>query len=235
MSKKVWIPLVIILVILGVGAYYVSTFRLKEVQVVGCVMSSEELVRETVKEEAPMGNVLLLYLKNQFSSMRDIPFVAKLDIEFIDKNTLKVTVYEKQVAGCIEYMNNYVYFDRDGIVLESSDDRKTGVPCIDGLEIMNWTLNEELPIDYPERFSLILNITQLIEKYELDIDRIMFTREGNIVLRYKKIDVELGDGSNLTPQLMNLKSILSGLEGKKGVLYMKEFNSDTSTASFKEK
>ena len=139
------------------------------------------------------------------------------------------------MAGCIEYMNNYVYFDRDGIVLESSDDRKTGVPCIDGLEIMNWTLNEELPIDYPERFSLILNITQLIEKYELDIDRIMFTREGNIVLRYKKIDVELGDGSNLTPQLMNLKSILSGLEGKKGVLYMKEFNSDTSTASFKEK
>lgn len=235
MNKRVLIPLAIILVLLIGGTIYVGTFRLEEVQVEGCVMSSEETVRETVKNEAPLGNVLLLYLKNQFSKIRDIPFVAKLDVEFVDKNTLKVTVYEKQVAGCIEYMNRFVYFDRDGIALESTTERKAGVPCIDGLDIPNWVLNEVLPMEDSERFSLILNITQLIEKYELDIDRIMFTREGNIVLRYEKIDVELGNGENLTPQLMNLKSILKGLEGKKGVLYMKEFNSDSSTASFKEK
>ena len=51
----------------------------------------------------------------------------------------------------------------------------------------------------------------------------------------KNIDIELGDGSYLTNQMMNLGSILMGLEGKRGTLYMKDFQSDTSTASFKEK
>ena len=40
------------------------------------------------------------------------------------KNTVTVQVYEKSVAGCIEYMENYVYFDKDGIVLETSKSSK---------------------------------------------------------------------------------------------------------------
>ena len=234
MKKKIIILLIIFSVLLA-GGLYLGTFHLEDVRVVGCVMSSEERVREAVFEEAPFGNILLLYLKNKIRPIRDIPFVAKLEIDFVDKNTLSVTVYEKQVAGCIEYMDSSVYFDRDGIVLESSSDRKEGVPCIDGLELDQWILNEPLPLPEKDRFSKILNITQLIEKYELEIDRIMFTKENEIVLRHRLINVELGDGSNLTAQMMNLKSILKGLEGKKGTLYMKDFNSDTSTASFKEK
>ena len=234
MRKRVVIPLIILALLLA-GGLYISTFHLEDVRVVGCVMSSEERVRSAVIEEAPMGNILLLYLKNKLKPIGDIPFVAKMDIDFVDKNTLSVTVYEKQVAGCIEYMDSYVYFDRDGIVLESSSDLKEGVPCIDGLELSNWALNESLPLPEKERFNKILNITQLIEKYELEIDRIMFTKENEIILRHKQINVELGDGSNLNAQMMNLKSILKGLEGKNGTLYMKDFNSDTSTASFKEK
>ena len=234
MKKRIWILLIVLVLLLG-GGLYLSTFHLEDVRVVGCVMSSEETVRDTVKEEAPFGNILLLYLKNKLKPIKDIPFVAKLEIDFVDKHTLSVTVYEKQVAGCIEYMDSYVYFDRDGIILESSVERKEGVPCIDGLELSSWILNEPLPLQDKDRFSRILNITQLIEKYELEIDRIMFTRENEIVLRHRNINVELGDGSNLNAQMMNLKSILKGLEGKSGTLYMKDFNSDTSTASFKEK
>ncbi len=233
--KKRLIILSVIFVLLGGAAYYVSTFKLEKVQVGGCVLSSEDKVRQTVEEEAPLGNILLLWLKNKLSPIQDIPFVAKLDIEFVDKNTLAVTVYEKSVAGCIEYMDSYVYFDRDGIVLETTPEQKEGVPTIDGLDINVWKLNEALPVQDKDRFGMILNITQLVEKYGLSIDRIMFTREGEIVLRHKEIDIELGDGSYLTNQMMNLGSILMGLEGKRGTLYMKDFQSDTSTASFKEK
>ena len=96
-------------------------------------------------------------------------------------------------------------------------------------------MGKELPIADRDRFSQILTITQLIEKYGLDIDMVSFTREGDIILRQKKILVELGNGDNLTIQMMNLGSILKGLAGKKGTLYMKDFNSDQSSASFKEK
>ncbi len=235
MKRKTIIILALVLVMLGAGAFYVSTFHLDEVRIEGCEMSSAVMIEAAVRDEAPMGNILLLYLKNKVSPIRDIPFVAKLEIEFVDKNTLLVTVYEKSVAGCLDYMDNYIYFDRDGIVLEASSERKKGVPSISGLDIHEWELGEHLPISDQDRFSLILNITQLIEKYGLNIDLISFTKEGEIILRQGKILIELGDGKYLTQQMMNLGSILKGLVGKQGTLYMKDFNSDESSASFKEK
>ena len=194
MKRKVIIVLLIVVVVLLGGGFYVSTFHLDEIRVEGCVMSSESVIASVVKEEAPLNNILLLYLKNKVRPIRDIPFVAKLDIEFVDKNTLSVIVYEKSVAGCLEYMDNYVYFDRDGIVLEASTERKEGVPSINGLNINSWEMGKELPIADRDRFSQILTITQLIEKYGLDIDMVSFTREGDIILRQKKILVELGNG-----------------------------------------
>ena len=80
---------------------------------------------------------------------------------------------------------------------------------------------------------MILNITQLVDKYDLDISGIEFSVDGEVVLRHDNIEIELGEGKNLPIQLMNLGAILNELEGKNGVLYMKEFDSDNSTASFK--
>ena len=84
---------------------------------------------------------------------------------------------------------------------------------------------------------MILNITQLLEKYELDIQGIEFTADSEIILRKDNIEIELGDGSNLAVQLMNLGSILDaeGLEGKTGVLYMKDYSLENPIASFKVK
>lgn len=235
MKRKAIIILLVLLALLLGGGLYVSTYHLDEVRVEGCVMSSEEVIAAAVREDAPLGNILLLYLKNKISPIKDIPFVAKLDIEFIDKNTLSVKVYEKSVAGCLDYMDNYIYFDRDGIVLEASNDRKKGVPSIDGLNISSWEMGKKLPIADQERFSTILTITQLIEKYSLDIDLVSFTKEGNIILRQQKILVELGNGDNLNLQMMNLGSMLKELKGKSGTLYMKDYSSENATASFKEK
>jgi cell division protein FtsQ len=46
------------------------------------------------------------------------------------------------------------------------------------------------------------------------------------------ITIELGEGEYLAIQMMNLGSILDGLEGMSGTLYMKDFDSDKATASF---
>ena len=62
-----------------------------------------------------------------------------------------------------------------------------------------------------------------------------FTQENEIILFHDDIDIELGDGSNLNIQMMNLNSILQNLEGMSGVLYMKDFKDDTSTATFKRR
>ncbi len=231
--KKLLIALLIVFVIIGGTLIYFSTFKLKHVNVTGCVLSDEEEIRQTVKDYAYMNNTILLYWRNKFHKIKGIPFVAKLEIEFKSRDTVNVIVYEKKIAGCIEYMESYVYFDKDGIILETAKDRKADVPLIEGLEFESWEMGEKLPLEDENKFNHILTITQLTDKYSLYLEGIEFTPEGDIVLKMGDIDVEVGDGSYLAVQIMNLGNIIAELGGRSGVLYMKDFTSDDGVASFK--
>ena len=206
-TKVPIIPIIILVILLG-GILYLSTYTLKTIEINGCEMSSEDEVREYIESKALMDNTLLLYLNNRFGSSESIPFVTKMDISFEGKHKVKVDVYEKSVAGCIEYMECYVFFDKDGIVMETDKERREGVPYIKGLSVKSWELGQKLPIENKKKFDMILNITQLLEKYELEIQGIRFTADGEIVLTHDNIEIELGDGSNVAVQLMNLLSKL---------------------------
>ena len=231
--KKFIITFLIALLLIGGGVFYLSTFKLKEIEVVGCDMADADQVKKDYEARLKMGNTLEMMVRSKFDNECNVPFVAKTGVEYVDKNKVRIQVYEKSVAGCIQYMENYIYFDKDGIVLETSPERFENVPYIKGLKVKSWEYGEELPLEDKKKFNLILNITQLIYKYGLVIDGIQFTQEDEIILHYNNIEVLLGDGSNLAVQMMNLGSILEGIDGKKGVLYMKEFSEDNSTASFK--
>lgn len=233
-KKKIKILCVILLVLFG-GFMYLSTFHLKTIRVSGCENVDEELVRQAVEAQRFSDNTLLVYLMSKIKPIENIPFVAKMDIEFVSKNEIEVMVYEKSMAGCVEYMDGYVYFDKDGVILDASPEMIPGVPCIKGLHFSQWEVGEKLPIDDESRFQSILSITQLVDKYELEIDGIEFTAENEIVLFHGGITIELGEGEYLAIQMMNLGSILEGLEGMEGTLYMKDFNSDNATASFSKK
>jgi len=121
--------------------------------------------------------------------------------------------------------------------METDKERRDGVPYIKGLSVKSWELGQKLPIDNKKKFDMILNITQLLEKNELEIQGIRFTADGEIVLTHDNIEIELGDGSNVAVQLMNLNNILEneGLEGKTGTIYMKDFSQDNQIATFKPK
>ncbi len=231
MKGKIILCVVLVIILGAIG--YVSTFGIKKIKVTGCIMSSEEEVRKSIESYALINNTLVLCIQSKIKPIEKIPFVTKVDIDREGKNTIVVEVYEKSVAGCIEYMENYVYFDREGIVLETSKDKFDGVPYIKGLTVKSWQLNEELPIENKKKFDTILTITQLIDKYELQIQGIEFTIDGEVVLWHDNIEIELGNGENLPIQMMNLGSILEGIEGKTGVLYMKEYSAENATASFK--
>ncbi len=230
---KKWIIIVFVLLVLLGGVLYLNTYELKEIKVTGCENVDEQQVVDAVKNKAD--NTVLLYLSNKLNPIEGIPFVNKIEIEFISKNEVSVVVFEKSMAGCVEYMDDYVYFDKDGIILDVSARMIDGVPCIKGLNFDSWEMGEKLPIEDEGKFKLILSITQLIEKYKLDIDAIRFTTENEIILVHEKITIELGNGDNLEIQMMNLGSILEGLKGLEGTLYMKDFSSEDATASFSNK
>lgn len=232
MPRKKSIIIGSVLAVLLGGLAYLSTFRLKTIRVTGCEAVDEQVIVDAVSSQKFSNNTLLLYLFGKIKPMDNIPFVSKTELELASKNEIVVTVYEKSLAGCVEYMDGYIYFDKDGIVLDTDSEMIEGVPCIKGLRFNQWEMGQKLPIEDERRFRSILSITQLVDKYKLEIDGIQFTSENEIVLFCDGITIELGEGEYLAIQMMNLGSILEGLKGLEGTLYMKDFNHDNATASF---
>ena len=208
-------------------------FKIEEIEVTGNKHYSKSQIKDFVLENGYIDNTVLLMLKNKIQPVENIPFVAKLEVEYITAHKVSITVYEKAMAGCVEYMNEYVYFDQDGYVLEISPTKLEDSPCITGMSFESMELYEKLPIEDEKRFRIILKMTQLIQKYKLPIESVRFTSDNEIVLKHDDIRIELGDGSNLEEQMVDLGQILEGLSGKKGTLDMKDFDTASGTASFK--
>ncbi len=233
-KKKKGVLAIVGAVVLALSFIVLFTcFHIDSIEVTGNKHYSKEQIKDFVLENGYIDNTILLMLKNKIKPVEDIPFVAKLDVEYVSAHKITITVYEKAMAGCVEYMNSYVYFDEDGYVLEISQRKLEDAPCITGMSFDTMEMHEKLPIEDEERFKLILKLTQLIQKYELHIDSIRFTSKGEIVLGHDEIRVEIGDGSILERQLIDLGQILDSLQGKKGTLDMRDFEVMNGKASFK--
>ena len=158
-----------------------------------------------------------------------------MDVDILSPDTVKINVYEKAVAGYISYLGRYMYFDRDGIVVESSFEKSDSVPEVMGLTFDYVIMHEKLPIDNQQVFAEILDITQLLYKYQLNANKIFFDSEYNVYLYFDDIEVSLGTVEYIDEKIIQLQYILPELEGKTGILEMKDYDESTRNITFEEK
>nr|MBQ8252952.1 cell division protein FtsQ/DivIB [Lachnospiraceae bacterium] len=228
----VWTVL-IVLILVGIGAGVVITqFSVTEVKVEGNEHYTDAEIREMIMPEDTWHNSLYLSFKYRNKEIKNIPFVEMMDVEIVSNHAIKINVYEKALAGCVNYLGNYMYFDRDGIVVESSDQLTAGVPQIKGLTFEHVVMHEKLPVEDTSVFAKILNVTQLLGKYELEADKIFFGGDMDITLYFGQARVYLGQDERLEEKMMQLVPILPHLSGKSGILNMENFDENTENIPF---
>ena len=239
MKKRRWLVkvpvlLAVIGLLLGAGYYLLTAYSVANVYVDGNVHYTEEEIREIVME-GPLGNnSLYLSLKYKNRGVENIPFVDGMDVTILAPDTIKITVYEKALAGYVQFMDNNMYFDRDGYVVESSDVKTYGIPQIAGLQFDYVILGQRLPVEDETVFARIMSITNLLDKYELIVDKIYLQDNTDITLFFGDVRVALGEGQNLEEKIMVLPTFLGNLEGKAGTLRMENYSTDTRVTVFEE-
>lgn len=217
-----------VLLLVGMVGWYVwDTHTVQTVYVEGNVHYTAEEIKELVME-GPMGNnSLYLSMKYKSRGIKDVPFLDAMDVDILTPDTIKITVYEKALAGYVKYMNTYVYFDKDGYVVESSTIRTAGIPQVTGLTYDYIVLGQPLPVaeEYQDVFGTILEMTKLLNKYELSADRIYFHTDTRITLYFGEVKVALGEETQwLEDKIMRLPEMLPQLAGRKGTLQMEAYN-----------
>ncbi|MBQ4283193.1 MAG: hypothetical protein IJB96_04620 [Lachnospira sp.] len=229
---KWFVVVVVILAVVSLGVSFV-VFKVTDVQYEGSdYYGKEELNQLIFGSDAPNA---LLY-KFFGDKDKEIPFVEKYDVDIEWPNKMIVTVYDKPIVGYINYMGCNMYFDREGMVVESSSKSYEGVPEVYGLKFDSIVLNTKLDVGDNDMFARILELTQGFDKYELDIDRIVFNSSYEVILDIDDIKVELGEPKDCTDRLYILKQMSAGLEGLKGTLKLSDYDgTQTSIIFTKEK
>lgn len=124
----------------------------------------------------------------------------------------------------MSYMSSYMYFDKDGIIVESSSQKLHGIPWITGLKFGHIVLYQKLPVESERIFEEILNLTQILSIYDLSVDKIQYNTLGEATLYMGEIEVILGSNEGLNGKIAELGDMLPQLEGKSGILYLDNYD-----------
>ncbi len=237
-GRSLLVRLALIVIVAGVlfggAVWFFKAFHITSVVVEGNVHYSTEQITEMVMSSDFSGNSVFLSMQYHNKSITDVPFVERIDVSVVDRQTVKITVYEKALAGYVQYLGSYMYFDKDGIIVESSNVLTPGIPEVSGLKFNHVVLHEALPVENEAIFQEILNITNLLNKHGVSATKIQFDSLYDVSLHFGNVRVIVGENADMDQIIMHLTGILPHLQDKSGVLHMENFSEANKDITFEE-
>ena len=229
--KKLIVVLAVLAVLFILGLSFAGVFRVRQVTVTGNAYYTKEEVVDLLLDEGSLQNTLLVYLRYKYQEHPEIPFIDDFEVTMDSWQSLKIRVYEKNMVGYVRYLGQDVYFDKDGIVVESSTQELEGIPQISGVTFDSLAIHQQLSVEDPTIFDTILSITKFLTKYDLDPDEIRFGAGGELFLQLGDVKVALGTGENLDEKISRLKQLEGDLKDKSGTLHMENYTDETTHIS----
>ena len=162
----------------------------------------------------------------------EISFIDAVEVSYINPNEVLITVKEKQSIGCVRYLDCYVYFDREGIAIESSVKRDEEILYFEGMEPDFVCLNQPLSVSSEQFLDAALSLSQMIEAGSRHPDNIRFDEKSMLTLTYGTIQVKLGKNQYLDDKMARMEAILPQIEGQKGTLHLENITSEKKIITF---
>lgn len=230
---KALIILGVLLTLAALGAAGYS-LQIQKISYSGNSQYTDDELTAQIFDKSYSLNPLYCFWNSHYGEKKEIPFIQTYDIEFTKWNEISIQIYEKSVVGYVNYKGYRMYFDKDGIIVESSLEALENVINIEGLEFDHIVLYQKLPVENETIFNLIQNITQMILKNELPVDKINFAKEDDLTIYIDKLKFYIGNSEYLNEKIAKIKDLLPEAEGLSGTFYMDKFTEDTDTFRFQK-
>ena len=200
------------LILLGVALFLVIivvlTFRVTEITVEGNTFFSGQVVAEEVCNTFLDHNVVTSWIKRKLGFSPTIPYVREYQVTYPGIHKIHIKLYEKKMIAGIAYMNQYIYFDKDGMVLKSTKEKLADIPLFETKTMTTFALYEKVQMEDEALLSRIMNLSGLFQHYKITWDRVVFDSENAAFLYSGNIKVSLGKKDNYDEAIAALSDIL---------------------------
>lgn len=229
--------ILLFLIILGIisAAAMIFFCQTSSVKVKGNTIGSDKEIEQYVLSDKYDENAVYATVRNFLFPRKDIPFVASYRVSMQSRNTLVIQITEKEPYGFVESEKGdaYVYYGKDGNVLEVSDRLLEDVFRVVGLTAKEPAVGERLPVG-ESNVKTILTIQEEINREGLDVAAITFSKDGTITFSTGNILVNLGTRANITEKLRRLPYILPKLKKQRGTLHLEEWSEENTDIVFEK-
>ena len=207
----------ILLLILGILLVLV-TARFQSIEITGNRRYSEEEIRTMLFPGSWDTDSFYQFLKEHTREHAEYPFIESYELHWKGPLKLKVRVREKNVVAYVGFMSSRFYFDRDGMVVESTQEPLEGVPRIEGLDFGSISLHKRISVKNDRVFHDIMNLTNALSELQISCESIRYDDSLNATLNLGDIRVKLGADQDMEEKISCLREILPKLSGRRGEL-----------------
>ncbi len=205
------IRLIILLILASAVVVFITCFKLENVEIRPGIHYTEEEIRQRLFTKKTDNYTVFFVFRINKLDVPNLTFVEKVDVEMTDRNSVIIEVHDKAITGCIEHMGSYVYFDREGIAVDSSTQRLEGIPLVKGVEFGGYTQGKPIDLGRSGVFDTLLEIIMLLGKNKLAADDITFGIRDDVTLHIGGHEILLGISDNYDLRVNNIKAALDVL------------------------
>ena len=150
-------------------------------------------------------------------------------------HTMKITIKERKARGYVPYMGSYLYIDEEGRVLEVAGSCRDALPLVKGLKFDSFTEGEILPVQNTDALAVILEISQLMEKYELldEVVEIDVSKPKDIYAYVNQVQIHLGNMTNGDMKIQYMQQIVKTIPKEdRGILDLSGLDNPKANVTF---
>ncbi len=228
------IPIIVAIVaVLLISLWFL--FKIRTVTVEGNTFFKEDEVAKTYQTSFFQKNVLTNLIYDALGFTKDPPYVREAELSYPSFGELHIKLVEKKILAGVKFSRHYIYFDKDGMVLKTTEEEIKDIPYFETDDVTDFTLYQTLSTGREELLSQMLNMSSRLTYYSIDWDKAVFDTEGHAELHSGKVTVKLGRRSDYDEVISILPDIMKTAKrsGDKGTIDMTNYKAG-STIIFKK-
>lgn len=224
----VWVTVILFLFLIVV----LVKLSFQEITVLGNESLTDEEVIEMIMPGYWDKNPVVAFVKHRILPHENYSFVSSYSVSVTSPVSCEIIIYEKKPLGYVDYMQSFMYFDKDGVIIESGDRKIEDIPEITGLRFGEIIMGKKLIVEDSRLYDEIMNITSQLDVFGIPCCRIHFDAQRNATLYIDdgSIKVDLGSDSYLATKLSVLNDVIGEMRDRqlKGTADLSGYNDKDS-------
>ena len=219
-----YVALVVMILAVIIIAMFSPIFNIKVINVQGNKkLTQNEII--SLSQIQLEENTFKINKAKVSNSIKENAYIASVKISRNLPSTINIEIQEREAMYQIEYANGYVYIDKQGYMLEISEE-KQNFPILQGIltENTNFETGNRLNKEDLNKLEVVYKIVEAAEANEIAnlITRIDIENIQNLKLSFESKNkvAYLGDSSNLVDKIIRVKMILEQEEGNSGEIFV---------------